>query len=277
MVSDRDAALADIGRRFFKVVGETWLGMQLTKRSLSRIAGWSRQDMRDAAERSDRQARCCRLPRGARAHRSATRQQGHLVVIATSTGRDIVEPLADRLGVDRLIATDYEEDAEGVYTGNMIGKWLWGPDKADAVKAFAEREGVDLDESFAYSDSLFRPAPARERRLPARRQSGRDAPRVRRPQRLAGPRLQEPRRSAAYRARTVRSAATARASVDRAGEHRDRGRAAHPEERSRDRRCEPPLIPRPDRPHRCRHATRTQVPLPREERRCSTCRSSGRR
>src|SRR4029078_7468555 len=71
----------------------------------------------------------------------------------TSTGRDIVEPLADRLGVDMLIATDYEEDQEGVYTGNLIGKWLWGPDKAEAVSAFAEREGIDLSESYAYSDS----------------------------------------------------------------------------------------------------------------------------
>jgi putative phosphoserine phosphatase/1-acylglycerol-3-phosphate O-acyltransferase len=80
--------------------------------------------------------------------------QGHLVCIATSTGRDIVEPLADRLGVDRLLATDYESE-EGLFTGNLIGKWLWGPDKAEAVKAFCEREDIDLDESYAYTDSYY--------------------------------------------------------------------------------------------------------------------------
>ena len=37
LISDRDVALADIGRRFFKVVGETWIGMQLTKRSLGSL------------------------------------------------------------------------------------------------------------------------------------------------------------------------------------------------------------------------------------------------
>ena len=154
LISDRDLALADIGRRFFKVVGETWLGMQVTKRSLSRFAGWSRQDMRDAAERSVDKLDAA-VYAEARELIARHQRDDDLVVIATSTGRDIVEPLADRLGVDRLIATEYEEDAEGIFTGNLVGKWLWGPDKADAVKAFAEREGIDLDESYAYSDSYF--------------------------------------------------------------------------------------------------------------------------
>ena len=154
LVSDREIALADVGRRFFKLVGETWIGMQLTKRSLNRIAGWSRQDLREAAARSIEKLDAA-VYIEARDLIARHKSQGHLVCIATSTGRDIVEPLADHLGVDRLIATEYEEDEQGIFTGNMIGKWLWGPDKADAVREFAEREGIDLDESFAYSDSYF--------------------------------------------------------------------------------------------------------------------------
>ena len=154
LMSDRDRALSDVGRRFFKVVGETWFGMQLTKRALGRIAGWSAADLREASARSIEKLDAA-VYLEARALIERHKADGHLVIIATSTGRDIVEPLADRLGVDQLIATEYEEDAQGVYTGNMIGKWLWGPDKAEAVKAFAEREGVDLDESFAYSDSYY--------------------------------------------------------------------------------------------------------------------------
>jgi putative phosphoserine phosphatase/1-acylglycerol-3-phosphate O-acyltransferase len=154
LISDRDLALADIGRRFFNVVGETWLGMQLTKRSLGRFAGWSRQDVRDAAERAIDKLDAA-VYTEARELIERHKRDGDLVVIATSTGRDMVEAIADRLGVDRLIATEYEEDAQGVFTGNLIGKWLWGPDKADAVKQFAEREGIDLDQSYAYSDSYF--------------------------------------------------------------------------------------------------------------------------
>lgn len=154
LISDRDLALADVGRRFFKVVGETWLGMQVTKRSLSRFAGWSRQDMREAAERSVDKLDAA-VYTEARELIARHKRDGDLVVIATSTGRDIVEPLADRLGVDQLIATEYEEDAEGIFTGNLVGKWLWGPDKAEAVKHFADREDIDLDQSYAYSDSYF--------------------------------------------------------------------------------------------------------------------------
>ena len=154
LISDRDLALADIGRRFFNVVGETWLGMQLTKRSLGRFAGWSRQDVRDAAERAIDKLDAA-VYTEARELIERHKRDGDLVVIATSTGRDMVEAIADRLGVDRLIATEYEEDAQGVFTGNLIGKWLWGPDKAEAVKQFAEREGIDLDQSYAYSDSYF--------------------------------------------------------------------------------------------------------------------------
>ena len=154
MISDRDQSLAEVGRRIFRVIGETRIGMEITRRSLSRIAGWSRADMREAAARSIEKLDAA-VYSEARTLIQRHREQGELVCIATSTGRDIVEPLADRLGVDMLIATEYEEDAHGVYTGNLIGKWLWGPDKAEAVKAFADREGIDLNESYAYSDSYY--------------------------------------------------------------------------------------------------------------------------
>lgn len=153
LISDREQAIADVGRRFYRLIGETWIGMQLTRRSLSRVAGWSRQDLREAAERSVDKLDAA-VYEEARTLIDRHKAQGHLVCIATSTGRDIVEPLADRLGVDRLIATEYEEE-EGLFTGNLIGKWLWGPDKAEAVRAFCEREDVDVDESYAYSDSYY--------------------------------------------------------------------------------------------------------------------------
>jgi putative phosphoserine phosphatase/1-acylglycerol-3-phosphate O-acyltransferase len=154
MISDRDQSLAEVGRRLFRFIGETRVGMELTRRSLARMAGWSRTDLREAAARSIEKLDAA-VYAEARTLIQRHRANGELVVIATSTGRDIVEPLADRLGVDMLIATEYEEDAEGNYTGNLLGKWLWGPDKAEAVQAFAEREGIDLSESYAYSDSYY--------------------------------------------------------------------------------------------------------------------------
>jgi putative phosphoserine phosphatase/1-acylglycerol-3-phosphate O-acyltransferase len=153
LVSERDRRIAELTRGFYRRVGETWLGMQITRRGVGRVAGWLVDDVREAAQRSlgRMDAAIYHEARELIRHHQAL---GHVVCIATSTGREIVEPLAEHLGADKLIATEYES-ADGRFTGNFIGRWLWGPDKAAAVQEFADREGIDLSESYAYSDSYY--------------------------------------------------------------------------------------------------------------------------
>ncbi|MFO1533560.1 MAG: HAD family hydrolase, partial [Thermoplasmatota archaeon] len=45
------------------------------------------------------------------------------------------------------------EVRDGVYTGRPAGPLTYRDGKADAVRALAERDGIDLHESYAYSDS----------------------------------------------------------------------------------------------------------------------------
>ena len=45
------------------------------------------------------------------------------------------------------------EHVDGVYTGQLVGDLLHGPAKAEAIKALAAREGLDLARCSAYSDS----------------------------------------------------------------------------------------------------------------------------
>jgi phosphoserine phosphatase len=52
-----------------------------------------------------------------------------------------------------VIATRAAVDDEGRYTGE-IELYAYGPGKADAVRAMAEEEGIDLEASYAYSDSI---------------------------------------------------------------------------------------------------------------------------
>ncbi|HVE92962.1 MAG TPA: HAD-IB family hydrolase [Actinomycetota bacterium] len=153
LVGPRDKTVADLTRGFYRVVGETWVGMQLTRRSIGRIAGWSVEEMRAAVRRS-LDALDESVYDEARALIARHQSDGDLVCIATSTGRELVEPIAERLGADHLIASEYESD-DGRFTGNLIGRWLWGPDKADAVRTFADEMGVDLEESYAYTDSWY--------------------------------------------------------------------------------------------------------------------------
>jgi putative phosphoserine phosphatase/1-acylglycerol-3-phosphate O-acyltransferase len=82
------------------------------------------------------------------------RAQGLPLVLATTSPLDLVVPLAEALGFDATIATHYEE-AEGRYTGRLVGGFIWGTGKRHAVRQWAEAHGVDLSASHAYSDSVY--------------------------------------------------------------------------------------------------------------------------
>jgi HAD superfamily hydrolase (TIGR01490 family) len=83
-----------------------------------------------------------------REHRDA----GRKVFLVSASPEEIVAPLARYLGVDEAIATRAELDADGRYTGRTE-LYCYGPAKVDAMAAVAERDGIDLTASYAYSDS----------------------------------------------------------------------------------------------------------------------------
>ena len=83
--------------------------------------------------------------------------QGHLdrgqrVWLVTATPVELAAIIAARLGLTGALGT-VSEIEDGVYTGRLVGSALHGKAKADAVRALAEREGLDLVRCTAYSDS----------------------------------------------------------------------------------------------------------------------------
>ncbi|HVE97681.1 MAG TPA: HAD-IB family hydrolase [Mycobacteriales bacterium] len=81
-------------------------------------------------------------------HRAA----GRHVVIVSSSGEEVVAPIAEMVGADRAIATRMVV-ADGKYTGE-IEFYAYGPHKAEAITALAAEQGWDLAECYAYSDSM---------------------------------------------------------------------------------------------------------------------------
>ena len=77
---------------------------------------------------------------------------GRDVVIVSSSGAEIVEPIGELLGADQVVATRMVV-ADGLYTGD-IDFYAYGPHKATAILECAAEKGYDLAESFAYSDSV---------------------------------------------------------------------------------------------------------------------------
>ena len=79
------------------------------------------------------------------------RERGEPVYIVSAALQEIVDALARDLGFDGAIGT-VAEVAGGVYTGRTLHA-RHAAGKAEAVRELAEREGLDLSVSTAYSDS----------------------------------------------------------------------------------------------------------------------------
>jgi len=76
---------------------------------------------------------------------------GRDVVLVSSSGEEVVGPIGEMLGVDRVVATRMVVQ-DGLYTGD-IAFYAYGPNKAVAIRELAVETGLDLAHCFAYSDS----------------------------------------------------------------------------------------------------------------------------
>lgn len=83
-----------------------------------------------------------------RAHQS----WGHKVFIVSASPEEVVAPIAQLLRVDEAIATRAELDEEGRYSGRTE-RYVYAEEKVTAILEVAERDGLDLDHCWAYSDS----------------------------------------------------------------------------------------------------------------------------
>ncbi|MBJ6644626.1 HAD family hydrolase [Streptomyces griseoincarnatus] len=89
---------------------------------------------------------------GTRALAQAHLDAGQRVWLVTAAPVEIATVIARRLGLTGALGT-VAESVDGVYTGKLVGEPLHGPAKAEAVRALALAEGLDLTRCAAYSDS----------------------------------------------------------------------------------------------------------------------------
>ena len=79
--------------------------------------------------------------------------EGRATFIVSAAGNDMVRQLADVLNMEGGIGTSYEVGPDGKYTGALEGPFVYGKGKVEAMRRFADEHGIDLDSSYAYSDS----------------------------------------------------------------------------------------------------------------------------
>lgn len=80
------------------------------------------------------------------------RARGHQLLIITATNRFITGPIAKRLGIDDMLATE-PEMIDGRYTGDIAGTPCFQEGKVKNLEAWLEIRKLDLNESWFYTDS----------------------------------------------------------------------------------------------------------------------------
>jgi HAD superfamily hydrolase (TIGR01490 family) len=80
------------------------------------------------------------------------RSQGDTLLIITATNRFITAPIAERLGIDNLIAVE-PEIKNGHYTGKVSGVPSFREGKITRLHKWLETQNDTLDDAWFYSDS----------------------------------------------------------------------------------------------------------------------------
>jgi HAD superfamily hydrolase (TIGR01490 family) len=120
--------------------------------ALAFVAGHRVDDIVALGEEIYDETMASRIWEGARELTREHLQAGQRVWLVTATPVELANILARRLGLTGALGT-VAETSDGAYTGRLVGGLLHGQAKAAAIRALAQREGLDLTRCSAYSDS----------------------------------------------------------------------------------------------------------------------------
>jgi HAD superfamily hydrolase (TIGR01490 family) len=83
---------------------------------------------------------------------AAHRKAGDRILVISASGAHLVRPIADRLGIDEILAIELEV-AHGVYSGNTVGTLTYREGKITRLLEWLDAEEENLEGASFYSDS----------------------------------------------------------------------------------------------------------------------------
>ena len=125
---------------------------QIQAKALGFVAGHSVAELAAVGEEVFDELMADKIWPGTKALAQMHLDAGQRVWLVTASPVEVAEVIARRLGLTGALGT-VSEHVDGIYTGRLVGSLLHGPAKVEAVRALAEREGLDLTRCSAYSDS----------------------------------------------------------------------------------------------------------------------------
>ena len=124
----------------------------IRENALAFVAGRPVSEIVEASEEIYDELMADRIWSGTRALAQQHLDAGQRVWLVTATPVELARIIAQRLGLTGALGT-VSEIVDGRYTGRLVGEMMHGEAKAQAVRALAQREGLDLSRCAAYSDS----------------------------------------------------------------------------------------------------------------------------
>ncbi|WP_257159596.1 HAD family hydrolase [Corynebacterium cystitidis] len=152
LISKQEAFEMYLAKTSYMFGGMSSSEMDSTRDQLSQlVSGWSVDEVRRITNETMHTVVTPAIYTEARELIAFHKAAGHQVVIISASAIQLVEPIAKELGIKHVVATELEVK-EGKFTGN-ITRYLKGDAKADAIIELGQRYNLDLDNSYAYSDS----------------------------------------------------------------------------------------------------------------------------
>ena len=123
-------------------------------KAMRQLAGMSETVM---AARCDDWFRTWVEPHVADLGRAAVRfhkDRGDVLAIVTGATPYAARPLARRLGIEHVVASELEVDAQGRFTGRVVDPLCYGHGKVERAERLAKTLGFEVAEASFYSDSF---------------------------------------------------------------------------------------------------------------------------
>ncbi len=137
----------------FVLLGENMRHVeQIQAKALGFVAGHSVAELRAVGEEVFDELMAGKIWPGTHALARGHLESGQRVWLVTASPVEVADVIARRLGLTGALGT-VAEHVDGIYTGRLVGQPMHGAAKAEAVRALAEREGLELERCAAYSDS----------------------------------------------------------------------------------------------------------------------------
>ncbi len=126
---------------------------QVVLDAIATLEGATEEQIRERTEAFYAEMVAATYRPGARGVVSRHKEQGDIVALLTTSSNFLCAPVQRELGIEHALCNRFEV-REGTFTGKPDGPICFGAGKLHHARAFAEAQGLPLEEASFYTDSV---------------------------------------------------------------------------------------------------------------------------